>query len=130
MLAREREALRRRTDALQMTLMQSQGQGAVGRESSPQAILQKVGQHAALLFHPASQACWQWTVDCSRGLPSLAMPPCAWYALPAPALTKLCPPAATAAAAGGPGCAHCLRWVAAGGGGRGPSERGGEPAAG
>ena len=56
-LAREREALRRRTDALQMTLMQSQGQGAVGRESSPQAILQKVGQHAALLVQ--RQACWQ-----------------------------------------------------------------------
>lgn len=45
MLAREREALRRRTDALQMTLMQSQGQGAVARESSPQAILKKVSRH-------------------------------------------------------------------------------------
>lgn len=53
LLAREREALRRRTDALQMTLMQSQGQGAVGRDSSPQAILQKVGERASVRTQPA-----------------------------------------------------------------------------
>lgn len=41
-LQREREALRSRTDALQMTLMQTQGQGGLAQESSPVAILQKV----------------------------------------------------------------------------------------
>ena len=40
---REREALRGRTDALQMTLMQSQGQQAgLGRDYTPEAILKKV----------------------------------------------------------------------------------------
>lgn len=42
MLHREREALRARTDALQMTLMQSQGREALVHESSPAAILKKV----------------------------------------------------------------------------------------
>lgn len=42
-LQREREALRSRTDALQMTLMQTQGQGGgLAQDSSPAAILQKV----------------------------------------------------------------------------------------
>lgn len=41
---KEREALRGRTDALQMTLMQSQGQeGGLGRDYTPDAILKKVG---------------------------------------------------------------------------------------
>ena len=41
--ARERDALRQRTDALQMTLMQSAGQqGVLSRESSPEAVLKKV----------------------------------------------------------------------------------------
>lgn len=40
---REREMLRGRTDALQMTLMQSQGQqGGLGRDYTPDAILKKV----------------------------------------------------------------------------------------
>lgn len=43
-LQRERETLHSRTDALQMTVMQSQGQaGGLGRVSSPAGILQKVG---------------------------------------------------------------------------------------
>lgn len=43
---REREALGRHTDALQMTLMQSKGQGGVGRDSTPAAVLKKVGEGA------------------------------------------------------------------------------------
>lgn len=44
LLHREREALRARTDALQMTLMQSQGRdSALAADSSPAAILKKVG---------------------------------------------------------------------------------------
>ena len=38
---REREALRARSDALQMTLLQSQGRDAVAREASPASILRK-----------------------------------------------------------------------------------------
>ncbi|KAL4430905.1 hypothetical protein ABPG75_006161 [Micractinium tetrahymenae] len=46
---REREALRSRTDALQMTLMQTRGQdGGLAQESSPAGILQKLEQLDAL----------------------------------------------------------------------------------
>lgn len=48
---KEREALRGRTDALQMTLMQSQGQeGGLGRDYTPDAILKKVGHLCGRLF--------------------------------------------------------------------------------
>ncbi|EFN59398.1 hypothetical protein CHLNCDRAFT_56732 [Chlorella variabilis] len=59
-LSREREALRSRTDALQMTLMQSQGREGVGRESSPLAILQKLEDLDVL------KACVGWQLEGAR----------------------------------------------------------------
>ena len=63
-LQREREALRSRTDALQMTLMQTQGQGGgLAHESSPAAILQKVGSQRGITHFDSP-------------LPGLQMYPC------------------------------------------------------
>lgn len=51
-LHREREALRSRTDALQVTLMQTQGQGSgLHQESSPTAIAHKVRMLPVVLGH-------------------------------------------------------------------------------
>ena len=60
-VSREREELRGRTDALQVALMQGQGQNVLGLESSPQAILQKVSEPAGCLGwagHRAGAPCF------------------------------------------------------------------------